>query len=342
MLGITALLGAAFSCGQSEVTNEGASAERAPAAERHEHGRAIYNFRCYYCHGYSGDAKTLATTYLTPPPRDFTMLQPGAVSHESMITSVTEGRPGTAMKSFTRMLSAEEIALVVDFVRSEFVDRHLPNTRYHSAENGWPNHERYLVAYPFATGEVALDTPWEQLSPEQRAGKNLFLETCITCHDRARVVDEGKIWDPQALSYPRFDFKPGDSLLPPDAFSGASTYAKHDVPLELSGLTEAQRRGERLFLDNCAFCHAADGTGRNWIGSFLEPHPRDLSSEVEMAGMTRERLRGVIREGLPGTSMPAWRTVLDDREIEDLIAFIDRAFHPLPPEQGGWASDPSS
>ena len=32
--------------------------------ERHERGRAIYNFRCYFCHGYSGDARTLAATYL--------------------------------------------------------------------------------------------------------------------------------------------------------------------------------------------------------------------------------------------------------------------------------------
>ncbi len=341
MLGIVAVLGVAFGTVRGAVANEGAQADSAVSPERHERGRAIYNFRCYYCHGYSGDAKTLATTYLMPPPRDFTSLQPGAVTHESMIASVTEGRPGTAMKSFSRMLSAEEIALVVDFVRSEFIDRRLPNTRYHSAENGWPNHERYQIAFPFATGEVALDTPWERLSPEHVEGKKFFLASCITCHDRARVENEGRIWDQQALSYPRFDFKPGDSLLPPDAFSGASTFAKHDIPLELSGLTEAQRRGERLFLDNCAFCHAADGTGRNWIGSFLKPRPRDLTSEVEMAGMTRERLRGVIREGLLETSMPAWRTVLDDEQIEDLIAFIDRAFRPLPPEAGSGASDSS-
>ena len=25
-----------------------------------EHGRAVYNFRCYFCHGYSGNARTLA------------------------------------------------------------------------------------------------------------------------------------------------------------------------------------------------------------------------------------------------------------------------------------------
>ena len=37
---------------------------------------------------------------------------------------------------------------------------------------------------------------------------------------------------------------------------------------------------------------------------------RNLTDAVTMAGMTRERLRSVIRGGLPGTSMPAWGSVL--------------------------------
>ena len=41
-------------------------------ASEHELGRKVYNFRCYFCHGYSGAAKTLAATYLKPLPRDFT------------------------------------------------------------------------------------------------------------------------------------------------------------------------------------------------------------------------------------------------------------------------------
>ena len=39
----------------------------AAASDSHETGRAIYNFRCYFCHGYSGDAQTLAARYLSPP-----------------------------------------------------------------------------------------------------------------------------------------------------------------------------------------------------------------------------------------------------------------------------------
>ena len=35
-------------------------------------GKAIYRFYCYQCHAYSGNARTLSSTYLDPRPRDFT------------------------------------------------------------------------------------------------------------------------------------------------------------------------------------------------------------------------------------------------------------------------------
>ena len=65
----------------------------------------------------------------------------------------------------------------------------------------------------------------------------------------------------------------------------------------------------------------------------MEPHPRDLTSPKAMSGMTRTRLGTVIREGLPGTSMPAWKSVMSEQHVEDVIAYVGRAFHPLSPEK---------
>jgi cytochrome c oxidase cbb3-type subunit 3 len=42
--------------------------------------------------------------------------------------------------------------------------------------------------------------------------------------------------------------------------------------------------------------------------------------------MTRERLAQVIREGLEGTSMPAWKHVLEPAEIDAVGAYVARAF----------------
>ena len=292
-----------------------------------QRGRRIYNQRCYFCHGYSGDAKTLAASYLSPPPRDFTAADPEKLTREAMIDAVIHGRQNTAMKGFATLLSGQDIAAVVDFVRATFMSGSPGvNTYYHTAANGWPDHhKRYGAAYPFALGQIPLDTPWERLTPEQRAGKRLFMSGCITCHDRAKVRNPGALWDPRAVSFPRGGYRPGKAEI--DAVSSATPYGRHDRPPVLQGASQQERQGEALFQHNCAFCHAADGTAGNWIGHFLEPHPRNLTDPAAMAGMTRERLRQVIGEGVPGTTMSAWKEVLTDQQINAVIAYINRAFH---------------
>lgn len=292
------------------------------AGNRFEQGRDLYNYRCYFCHGYAGDAKTLATSYLKPPPRAFTATRLQDLPRQRMLASVTKGRPGTAMKGFKDILTADEIEAVVDYIRQAYMSGTAAQTRYHTAGNGWPNHERYAAAFPFATGEIALDTPPETLTAEQRHGREMFMGSCITCHDRARVEDEGLVWDARPTSFPRGAY----SHRQPDAVSGATPYRQHDAAPKILDLTSQQKQGEILFQANCAFCHAADGTGKNWIGSFLEPHARDLTDSQAMAGKDAARLKQVIREGIPGTTMSAWRHVLKEQEIDAIVSYVQRAF----------------
>ena len=160
-----------------------------------ESGRSIYNFRCYYCHGYSGDARTLATTYLDPRPRNFTAIDAGGLNRAHMINTIRDGHAGTAMAGFRGILTSLEIELVADFVREEFMMRKAINTRYHTAANGWPEHERYRDAYAFATGEIGLDTPLDQLGTRQVAGKRLYLASCVSCHDRGRASEDSVAWE---------------------------------------------------------------------------------------------------------------------------------------------------
>lgn len=301
------------------------------SADLLKEGRAVYNFRCYYCHGYSGNAKTLAATFLNPPPADFTRAAAKKLTREAVTDTLRNGRPGTAMKSFSGIISEREMAAVANFVVDEFVVRGAPNTRYHTAENGWPDHERYRSAFPFATGEIPLSRSWESLDESQAAGKRFYLASCISCHDRGALDHEELVWDTRPLSYPRNNFS---YTKPPkiDAMTSATPYALHEIRPKASGLNARERRGEKLFQNNCSFCHGADGTGKNWIGQFLEPHARNLRDPAFMAGMTRQRLESVIREGLPNTSMPAWKSVLGKDEIRAISAYIHRVFHPLKEE----------
>jgi cytochrome c oxidase cbb3-type subunit 3 len=310
------------------LTAGGVARAAAAGDDRLQEGRRIYNNHCYFCHGYDGDARTVANRFLRPPPRDFAALAPGELSREEMVRAVAEGRPDSAMMSFAQVLDRREIESVVDFIQNTFVGHGRANTRYHTAENGWPDHERYLDAFPFVDGTLALDADDAELTPAQRRGKQLFLSACVVCHDRGKPLDDRTLWERRAVSYPRggYTHRHGaDAQGVTDAVAGASLSAAHEVAPRLNDPAPQVRRGEELFQRNCAFCHARDGTGRNWIGSFLQPRPRDLTGD-RLAAMAPERLREVIRAGLPDSAMPAWGTVLDDAEIDAVAAYVEAAF----------------
>ena len=284
-------------------------------------GRKIYEFYCYQCHGYSGDARTLASTYLDPRPRNFSTSDPQQLSREQMTDAIMHGRTGTAMVSFASVISGAEIEAVVSYIRQNFMQGDRVDIVYHTAANGWEDHDQYATAFPFASGELPLDTPWEKLTAEQQQGKQLFMQACISCHDRATVTQPGAIWELRALSYPRRHYSHRMDI---DGITSASPYLQHEKQPDSSQLSQAQQRGADLFQQNCAFCHGADGSGRNWIGSFLEPHARDLTTD-EITQQQTSRLEGIIRNGLAGTSMPAWKHVLDDAQIDDVIRYIKRS-----------------
>ncbi len=242
-----------------------------------------------------------------------------------MLDTVSQGRAGTAMMRFSTQLSEDDIAAVVDFIRTTFMTRAAYNTRYHTPENGWANHEQYREAFPFVLGELSLTTPVEELTPAQRRGRRLFFATCITCHEPSRDDEAASVWQPRPLSYPRNGVTP-QNLEQNDGISGASPFAMHNRAPDLSLLSEIARHGGELFRDNCAFCHGADGSGRNWIGQFIEPKARDLRGAADLAALDDVALSQIIREGKAGSAMPAWKYVLGDEEIGAIVVFLRETF----------------
>lgn len=284
-------------------------------------GKKVYDYFCYQCHAYAGDAHTLAARFLDPPPRDFTKADPRVLTRERMMAAVTDGRPSTGMKSFSRVLDQNSRAAVVDYIRREFMNGTAAPGMYHTEANGWPDHRRkYGRAYPFATGAIATDTLAAELTEDELIGRELFQSSCMSCHDQGIVRDEGAIWRARASSYPRrhYDHRLG----PWDAVTSATPYQRHDRVPAMSSQQENVSRGQRIFLDNCAFCHGADGTGKNWIGSFLEPPAADLTGS-RLAAYPAADIRNAILMGVPGSTMPAWRGLLDSSQMDDLVAYLN-------------------
>ena len=128
-----------------------------------------------------------------PKPADARNFQTATIidlPRARVVAAVTHGVAGSAMTSFESVLSPVEIAAVARFVETEFLLNRATNTRYHTPENGWPDHTRYRSAFAFIQGQIPLSRPLDRLTAEQRAGRMLFVTHCVTCHDRGGGNDD--------------------------------------------------------------------------------------------------------------------------------------------------------
>ncbi len=71
--------------------------------------------------------------------------------------------------------------------------------------------------------------------------------------------------------------------------------------------------GEQVYLANCANCHGKDAAGADLGPTLISP---------SVANNDDDFFRQTIRDGRPGTAMPAWEGILTPQEIEDVIAFL--------------------
>jgi mono/diheme cytochrome c family protein len=100
-------------------------------------------------------------------------------------------------------------------------------------------------------------------------------------------------------------------------------------PMLLTLLTLAApdvARGQALFAERCAVCHGETGAGDGAVATSLSPPPADFTR----ARFSTERLVHVLREGVPGTAMPAQPgLVAADRAA--LIAYVQSLGPKTPP-----------
>jgi DMSO reductase family type II enzyme heme b subunit len=97
---------------------------------------------------------------------------------------------------------------------------------------------------------------------------------------------------------------------------------------------ESLAAGKALYGEHCSQCHGEEGDGRGVMADLLDPRPRDFRRGIykirhtpQGALPTDEDLFRIVADGMPGTSMPAWRGVLRDEQIWQLVDYI-KSFSP--------------
>lgn len=82
-------------------------------------------------------------------------------------------------------------------------------------------------------------------------------------------------------------------------------------------------RGRSLFLQHCALCHGPRGDGQGMRRAHLVGTIPDFTRRRWRDRQRSSTVSGIIRNGKPGTSMAAWRS-LGTPAIADLTAHVLR------------------
>ena len=97
------------------------------------------------------------------------------------------------------------------------------------------------------------------------------------------------------------------------------------VPAEYAGKTnhlgtDAAGEGEKVFQSNCQMCHGPQGHGDGPASGSLDPKPKNLAILQESVG--DDYLFWRISEGRPGTAMVAWKGILTEEQVWQVVSFI--------------------
>lgn len=166
-------------------------------------------------------------------------------------------------------------------------------------------------------------------------GRSAFQTNCMQCHGAGgagstgfpTLVDDDWLWGgkieqihqtieygirnanekSRATAMPRFG---ADGLLTPEQVGQVTDYV-----LSLSGKATATAEGAKIFQEQCAACHQADGKGNQEMGA------PDLADGLWLYGGSRDAVYRSIFYARNG-SMPAWGERLDEATIKMLTLYV--------------------
>lgn len=294
-------------------------------------GRALFfEKNCYGCHKIEGLSSGTLGPALTEVGKKF--------KPDYLWESIVEPRANSATSFMPKFnLSDEEVKALVVFLKSRrginFSETSLD--RYRASLNK----EKVEAPAPGPAAAAAATTP--KTGPATGGtliamGEKLLNDrSCLACHklgnrDGGIAPDlsfEGLLkdepWTLQHFRDPRS--RVADSIMPSFNFADGEFQAMTAYLMSLKTppvLSDPASTFQAL----CSRCHGDLGNGKGMIATYLDPYPRDLTKAGFINSKTEERLMKSIREGVAGTSMPAWGRILNDEQIRGVLDHIQKNY----------------
>jgi DMSO reductase family type II enzyme heme b subunit len=163
-------------------------------------------------------------------------------------------------------------------------------------------------------------TPWNSAMPawEDRLTEEQIWQVIYYLY-------EATGYPPRVMSHSRLSPAPGAPGLT-GLVAGAAGAALGPRPAEAQA---DAARGKQLYGAKCALCHGPDGKGDGPAAERLLPRPRDFTAGKYKIRTTSgplptdDDLVRIIRDGMPGTSMPAWGAVIKDaKDMQALVGHV--------------------
>jgi high-affinity iron transporter len=193
----------------------------------------------------------------------------------------------------------------------------------------------------FATSlgaEAALALPTRTVDVAE--GKTLYATNCASCHGALGKGDGplAKTMNPPppaigtsemmaavapAMAFRKISVGVSGTAMP--AFESSLTAEQRwSIVMYLGALRHSAAQvaeGEGLYVQGCASCHGATGSGDGSMARALSTLPPELSSFAWHAERSDSQLVLAVRDGKVGTPMPATRN-LNATELESVVAYL--------------------
>ncbi|HUB83903.1 MAG TPA: c-type cytochrome [Bryobacteraceae bacterium] len=275
--------------------------------------KLFYAMNCYGCHKIDGMSEGTLGPDLTEAGKKFKV--------DYLWESIVEPRANldtSFMPNFH--LPQDDVEALVIFLKSRrgvnFAETSLDRYKAHVANVA-------VVIPPGTAGEKA----GEQLLGDR---------ACTACHklgdkDGGIAPDlsyEGLIrneqWLADHFANPRS--RVPDSIMPAFRFP-ADDFQKLTAYLEtLKTPPPSNWDPQTTFTNLCARCHGEKGDGNGKVAWYIDPSPRDFTKQGFMASKPRARFVASIQEGVGGTSMPPWKQILKEDQVNGVLDYIMKNF----------------